>query len=114
MLRLENRLYPLFGRVLPPALQKVENNRFLAARAYVPQVYPGRMIFFLDSETPVKGPHNPALTWGELAAGGLEVYRVPGQWSAIFQEPHVQVLAEKLRACLEQAQGRHSVNGHEG
>ena len=106
MLRLENRLYPLFGRVLPPALHKVENNRFLATRAYVPQVYPGRMIFFLDSETPVKGPHNPALAWGQLAAGGLEVYRVPGHWSAIFREPHVQVLAEKLRACLEQAQAQ--------
>jgi thioesterase domain-containing protein/acyl carrier protein len=106
MLRLENRLYSLFGRVLPQALQKVENNRFLAVRAYIPQVYPGRMIFFLDSETPVKGPHNPVLTWGQLAAGGLEVHRVPGQWSTIFQEPHVQVLAEQLRACLEQAQAQ--------
>ena len=114
MLRIEHRSYQMFGRVLPPALQKVENNRFLAARAYVPQVYHGRMIFFLDSETPVKGPHNPALTWGALAAGGLEVHRVPGQWSAIFQEPHVQVLAEQLRACLEQTQAQARCNGYEG
>ena len=106
MLRLEHRLYQLCGRFLSPALRQVEDNNILAAKAYIPQVYPGRMIFFLDSETPVKGPHNPALTWGALAAGGLEVHRVPGQWSTIFREPHVQVLAEQLRACLEQAQAQ--------
>jgi aspartate racemase len=103
MLRLEHSLYQLFGRFLSPVLRKVEDNNILAARAYIPQVYHGRIIFFLDSETPVRGPHNPALAWGELAAGGLEVHRVPGQWVTIFREPHVQVLAEQLRACLKQA-----------
>ena len=53
----------------------------------------------------MKGPHNPALAWGALAAGGLEVHRVPGHWSAIFREPHVQVLAEQLGACARRGPG---------
>jgi aspartate racemase len=111
MLRIEYSLHQLFGRVLPLAFRKVADNNMLAVRAYIPHVYPGRMIFFLDSETPVKGSHNPMLTWGDLVAGGLEVHRVPGQWSTIFQEPHVQVLAEQLRACLDQAQAQARCKG---
>jgi len=104
MLRIENRLYQLFGRLLPPARRKVEDNNLLAARAYIPKVYPGRVIFFLDSETPMRGPHNPVLAWDELAAGGLEVHRVSGKFGTIFKEPHIQVLAGQLRTCLEEAQ----------
>jgi len=100
--RIEHRWYQLFGRVLPPAPGQVEDNNSRAASVYIPKVYPGRIIFFLDSETPVRGPHNPVLAWGDLAAGGLEVHRVPGNWMTIFSEPHVQVLAEQLKACLEQ------------
>jgi thioesterase domain-containing protein/acyl carrier protein len=103
---IEHRWNQLFGRVLPPAPGQVEDNNSRAASVYIPKVYPGRIIFFLDSETPMRGPHNPVLAWGDLAAGGLEVHRVPGKWMTIFREPHVQVLAEQLKACLEQAQAK--------
>jgi aspartate racemase len=106
MWRIEHRWYKLFGRVLPPAPAQVEDNNSRAASVYVPKVYPGRIIFFLDSETPVRGPHNPVLAWGDLAAGGLEIHRVPGKWMTIFREPHVQVLAEQLKACLKQARAK--------
>jgi hypothetical protein len=84
MWRIEHRWNQRFGRVLPPAPGQVEDNNSRAASVYIPKVYPGRIIFFLDSETPVRGPHNPVLAWGDLAAGGLEVHRVPGKWIDIF------------------------------
>ncbi len=40
------------------------------------------------------------LGWAELVGAGLETYEVTGPHEAIMQEPHVQVLTEKLRACL--------------
>jgi hypothetical protein len=42
--------------------------------------------------------------WSGLAASGLEVYEVPGPFGGIILEPNVRVMAEQLRACLEEAQ----------
>ncbi len=39
--------------------------------------------------------------WGEFARGGVEVSIVPGAHESILEEPHVGMLAEQLRACLE-------------
>jgi acyl-CoA synthetase (AMP-forming)/AMP-acid ligase II/thioesterase domain-containing protein/acyl carrier protein len=103
-LRIENKSYQLLGHHLPSALRGAADNNLLAARAYRPKVYHGRIVVFLDSETPIRGPHDPAWAWGELATGGLEVHRVPGKHGDIFREPHVRVLAEKLRAYLDKAQ----------
>ena len=47
---------------------------------------------------------DPTLGWSEWAAGGVEVHLVPGNHANLVYEPHVEVLAEKLRACLSQAQ----------
>jgi hypothetical protein len=38
-----------------------------------------------------------------MALGGVEIHEVPGDHLSMFQEPHVQVLAEKLRACIDKA-----------
>jgi aspartate racemase len=42
--------------------------------------------------------------WQKIAAGGLEVHDIPGDHIGILKEPHVRVLAEKLKACLDKAQ----------
>ena len=47
---------------------------------------------------------DPDLGWSELAPGGLEIHDVPGNTFSMLQEPHVQVLAEKLRDCIDKAQ----------
>ena len=39
--------------------------------------------------------------WQDLIKGGLEKIRVPGNHLDIVEEPHVRVLAEKLRTCLD-------------
>ena len=70
---------------------------------YVPQVYSGRAILFRATEQPPEewGTTDPQLGWGSLVAGGLEVQEVPGNHGNIFSEPYVQVIAEKLQACLD-------------
>jgi aspartate racemase len=77
-----------------------------ASRNYVPQVYRGRVTLFRSREQiiGVSSYGDPHLGWGELAAGGLDFHEVPGTHLGMLQEPHVKVLAEKLKACLDKAQ----------
>ena len=42
--------------------------------------------------------------WSDWANGGVEVHVVPGNHANLMYEPHVEVLAEKLTACLDRAQ----------
>jgi oxalate---CoA ligase len=49
--------------------------------------------------------------WSGLAAGGLEIYEVPGRFGAIITEPNVQVMAERLQLCLQTAQTTLRSNG---
>jgi thioesterase domain-containing protein len=53
---------------------------------------------------PLFSSHTPDKGWGQLAAGGLDIKVVPGNHVGMLQEPHVRVLAEKLRSCLDRAQ----------
>ncbi len=69
---------------------------------YVPQVYPGRITYFM-SELRRKEPHSK---WYELAAGGLDVYKMPGHHTSMLREPYVRVVAEQLRTCLDEAQAK--------
>ena len=81
----------------------MEYTKRLMARAsfsYSPRVYPGRIVYFLSEKR--KEYFNEY--WYELADGGLDVTVVPGDHSAIWKEPNVQVMAEKLRACLDKVQ----------
>ena len=40
--------------------------------------------------------------WGDIAANGVELHQIPGQHMNVLRPPQVQVLAEKLSACLAQ------------
>jgi thioesterase domain-containing protein/acyl carrier protein len=46
-------------------------------------------------------PNDPAWGWGRLSTEPVEVIMVPGNHTTVLTEPHVQVLAEKLRECLD-------------
>ena len=104
------KFYLGIGRPLPNNLQdftfQQENNQ--ASRNYVLQVYPGRVTLFRSREQiiEVSSYRDPQLGWGELATGGLECHEVPGTHLGMLQEPHVQVLAEKLKDCLDKAQAK--------
>jgi aspartate racemase len=66
-------------------------------------VYPDRVTLFRAIDNIDFIEHD--LGWSELAPGGLEIHDVPGDTFSILEEPHVQVLAEKLRDCIDRVQG---------
>jgi glycosyltransferase involved in cell wall biosynthesis len=94
--------------ILPPDIGARQIGHYLdvlrantqAMQDYTPRVYPGRVIVFRADEQPA-GDHDPSLGWSGLAAEGLEVYSIPGNHSTMVREPHVQALAERLNACLD-------------
>jgi aspartate racemase len=75
-----------------------------ATQNYGLRLYQGRITLFKASETLAGTSSDPTLGWSEWASGGVEVHVVPGNHANLVYEPHVEVLAEKLTACLSQAQ----------
>ncbi|NEP41497.1 MAG: hypothetical protein F6K35_20605, partial [Okeania sp. SIO2H7] len=41
--------------------------------------------------------------WNQLSSQPVEVYMAPGSHITMLSEPHVMVLAEKLKFCLAKA-----------
>jgi len=72
-----------------------------AMRNYVPQPYPGRVIFFRASLRDPFNPQNPELGWQNLAMEGLEIHEVPGNHITMNFPPHVQVMAEWFKVYLQ-------------
>jgi amino acid adenylation domain-containing protein len=69
---------------------------------YVPQeVYPNQITVFPASE---EFRDDPAIGWDNVSSEPVETYSVPGDHITMMTEPHVRVLAEKLKACLDKAQ----------
>ncbi len=97
------------GRPLPYRLREraITENLRTAVLAYAPQVYPGKITLFRASASIYRAvdgsPDSDELGWDEFAGGGLEVYQVPGDHSTSIAEPHVRVLAAKLKPCLDRA-----------
>jgi len=75
-----------------------------------PQLYSGRVVYFaaqenkeyLEEYADYFDPMQPD-GWNSWVDGGIEVIKVPGSHGTYHNEPHIRVLAEKLNACLEQA-----------
>jgi acyl-CoA synthetase (AMP-forming)/AMP-acid ligase II/thioesterase domain-containing protein/acyl carrier protein len=96
-------------------LFRVQDANYQLLVNHIPQVYSGRVVYFSVAEK-IKF-EDRAITqrarhsfdplqpngWNSLVAGGIEVHEVPGHHQNFFKEPHIRVLAEKLNACLEQA-----------
>jgi len=94
------KMYERIGRPLPTVLKNIEELNFMAAREYVPQIYSGRATLF--SATDLTASFDVEDGWRQLATE-LEVHKIPGNHLDMIKEPHVQVLAEKLRLCLDTA-----------
>jgi thioesterase domain-containing protein len=76
---------------------------FQAARNYELHRYPGRVTLFKANEELAGTSPDPTLGWSAWVNAGVEVYVVPGNHANLVYEPHVEVLAEKLSACISQA-----------
>ena len=95
--------YHRFGRELPRAMRHVQEFNWLAAHAFVPNRYQGKVTLFWASSD-LRASHDLVEGWRVLAKGELEIHEVPGTHLDIIKEPHVAKLAEKLNNCLTGAQ----------
>jgi aspartate racemase len=100
--RLANKWSLWTGHPLPYALRRNRSLNRMAAANYEPQPYPERVTLFRSAD--FWGPSgDPSLGWSSIVGGGVDVHEVPGD-HRLFREPHVQVLAARLQASLEQTQ----------
>jgi thioesterase domain-containing protein len=75
-----------------------------ASLNYVPQVYPNSITLLRTSIQSSTADQDITLGWSQLAGGKVEVHWVPGNHLTMLKRPHVQVLAEQLRVCIEKAE----------
>ena len=83
-------------------LQRFLENLNKARISYESEAYQGRITCFLREESP--NQNKVIDDWYDLAVGGLDVQFVPGNIKTMWKEPNVQILSEKLTACLSAAQ----------
>ena len=79
-------------------LQNYKNTYAKSAPAYQGRV----ALFRAAKQPPAKNPE-PTIGWAKFLSGRLEIHQVPGDHSNLVKDPNVQVLAEKLRACIDEA-----------
>ena len=97
------KFYLSAGRPLPSLLRSVGEFNFMAVMNYVPKIYPGKATLFWANED-LRGTYDVEAGWNFLVQGGVEIHNIPGNHLDIVKEPYVQVLAEKLKACIDNAQ----------
>jgi amino acid adenylation domain-containing protein len=113
--RIARRFYNRLQLPLPVYLRQsaieesLEKAGVEAIRNYVIQAYPGKVTLFrADIQESDQGvgfePLDLDSGWGPLASGGLDIQTVSGDHMSMFREPQVQILAQKLQSCLDQAQ----------
>jgi thioesterase domain-containing protein/acyl carrier protein len=86
---------------LPHALRNlaVRDAIVHAYRSYCPQVHPGKIIFFRAVDHMEEYARHME-KWEELATASVEIHDISGNHDSIMSEPHVSVLAQKLKDCL--------------
>lgn len=70
---------------------------------YVPSIYQGRVVLFRSSYLTAHECDDD-MGWSKLAAGGVDIHKLPGHFGDLFSAPQIPLLGEKLRACLNEAQ----------
>jgi acyl transferase domain-containing protein/thioesterase domain-containing protein/acyl carrier protein len=68
--------------------------------AYRPEAYSGGVTVFKATSLGGKYDADGSMGWRVLAAGGVEVHKIPGEHLELLRPPHVAVLAAKLNDCI--------------
>jgi thioesterase domain-containing protein/acyl carrier protein len=98
-----NLLPPDFGLEDARRYVDVYRAHWNASQKYVPRVYPGKLTLFRASDRPEEFiRRSPARGWDKLTLAGVDVIPVPGSHQTLIRNPNAEVLAERLRACLQQ------------
>jgi acyl-CoA synthetase (AMP-forming)/AMP-acid ligase II/thioesterase domain-containing protein/acyl carrier protein len=72
-----------------------------ATARYKLRPYPGKIVYFWCEDTWFLSRSDPRLGWRDLALEGFVLHKVPGYHYEVLEEPHVRVLARKLRPYLQ-------------
>ncbi len=107
-LRRVNLIPPDAGHNMIRRILEVQKASYQALINYVPQVYSGKITLLRASEVVAEDSRGvfaqsfrqPALGWGELTTEPIEIHEVPGDHVTMMAEPHIRVLADKLKFCL--------------
>jgi amino acid adenylation domain-containing protein len=99
------------ANILPPDLDLSDIRRLYhvfkanvrARQSYRPKPADLYVTVFQAAESPASAREYVARGWTELALAGIEIHSVPGNHFDMVREPHVRILAERLRACMEAA-----------
>ncbi len=85
------------------ALFKVFEANSHAWQQYRPQPYAGHLTLLTTCEQPLRrsSPRAGQMGGHELSLHDVEVYTLPGNHFSILKEPHVQALAQRLKALLK-------------
>jgi len=81
---------------------RVQAATFLAVSRYAPQPYSGRLLNVIASERAQSdSTEDTRAAWSELASSGAQTVSIPAENSGLlFVFPHVQTLAQHLRAHI--------------
>lgn len=83
----------------------------LLGSKYVIQPYRGKIALFVASDGMVGSAKDPFLGWRSYCqTNDLEVNQVPGNHDTMFKEPHVRVLAGRLKELLQHARSAVSMS----
>ncbi len=91
-----------FAPELSDYRQRLITTHFEAARMYQPESYPGTVTLFRAISRPLLDTHDPETGWQKLAPGRVEVSDIPSSHEGMFKKPHVQYLAQRLKASIDQ------------
>jgi thioesterase domain-containing protein len=94
------RMWLRFGYSLSPRFSSTVFANMRVSSSYKAQPYPGRVTLFRAADSWEESGRGPYLGWDHVAVGGVEVHEVPGDHVTLLEEPHVRVLAARLKTCL--------------
>jgi amino acid adenylation domain-containing protein len=93
--------------------------RIEAQNRYVPKPYPGHITLIRTTDLNLgitlhemrkmyrdAMVNHPTYGWSEFTPEPVEVRHMPGHHESMVREPHVQALAEELRACITEIEAR--------
>jgi thioesterase domain-containing protein len=98
------RRFLLPGGADVPAAGNPFTARYWPGPGFEAPRFGGRITLFRTRNQPYYRVRDPEMGWKVRAARGVEVHMLPGTHRTMLREPNVQVLAARLRECLDKAQ----------
>jgi len=89
---------------IPGEIRRLMEVEIAALQQYQARPYLGRVTLLRAEAQPLFCSHDPAMGWGALALGGVDILSCPGSHHTLLREPHVRGLAAQLRSRLNSAE----------